>query len=66
MDQSALDKVPYGFAFGALAIRDNQLVMIQSLQIDTLDVNEIRHSVSVLATVGDEIEKLLLGGKDAR
>jgi len=66
MDPLALGKVPYGFAHGSLAIRDGELVMIETLQLDTLDVDEIKHSISILATVGDEIEKLLLGGKDAR
>lgn len=57
---------PHGFSQGSLGIYNNELCMFETLQLEALSVSSLRHAVRVLALVGDEIEKQLTKGGDAR
>ena len=57
---------PHGFSQGSLGVYRKELCMFETLQMEALSVSSLRHSVRVLALVGDEIEKQLTKGGDAR
>jgi hypothetical protein len=51
-------------AHGALAVRDGQLVILETLMLDEADAGEIEASVRYLAETADYYEKTLFGGDD--
>lgn len=54
----------YAFVEGALAIRSDELLLIQSLPVAFVTADQLRQTIMSIANSGDEIEKKLYKGKD--
>ena len=54
-------RLNFGLPHGALAVRDDQLVMIDTLLVEDADPGEIEASVAYLAETGDHFEKTMFG-----
>jgi hypothetical protein len=51
-------------AYGALAVRDEQLIMTETLLLEDADSAEIRESLRYLAETADYYEKIFFGTDD--
>jgi hypothetical protein len=54
-------RLNYGLPHGALALRDNQLVLVDTLLGDEPDEDEIEAVVSYLAETADHFERTMFG-----
>ncbi len=54
-------RLNYGLPHGALALRENQLVLVDTLLADEPDKEEIEAVVSYLAETADHFERTLFG-----
>ncbi len=54
-------RLNFGLPHGALAVRDDELVIIDTLMVEDADPGEIEASASYLAETGDHFEKTMFG-----
>jgi hypothetical protein len=54
-------RLNFGLPHGALAVRDDELVMIDTLMVEDADPGEIEASAAYLAETGDHFEKTMFG-----
>lgn len=66
LNTKKLEDQPFGFTQGALGIYGDEFVMLDTQPIETVTKDSIYRAIRVLASLGDEIEKKLTGGKDSR
>ena len=66
LNTKKLEDQPFGFTQGSLGIYGDEFVMLDTQPIETITKDTIYRAIRVLASLGDEIEKKLTGGKDAR
>lgn len=60
----SLHKQPFGFTQGSLGIFQDEFVMVDTQLTQQVTRDSIYNGIRVLATLGDEIEKKITGGKD--
>lgn len=54
-------RLNFGLPHGALAVRDDELVMIDTLMVEDADRGEVAASAAYLAETGDHFEKTMFG-----
>ena len=54
-------RVNTGLAHGALAVREDDLVMVDTQVLDDADLGEVKSSIDFLARTSDSYEKVLFG-----
>ena len=57
-------RLNYGLPYGALALRGEQLVLIDSVMADNVEVEEIEAVVRYLAETADHFERTLFGSDE--
>lgn len=57
-------RVSFKLPHGALALRDDDLVMVDTLRVDAVDATELEATLRYLAETADHLEQTMFGGDE--